>query len=163
VRVLDFGYAKLADNLIGDGSLTAANALLGTPLYMAPEQVQASREVDARADLWSLGVMAYELVVGRAPFPSTNVADLFVEILASPIPAPLHRRPIAPPAPRRLGAPVALARPRARSDRLAERDRPLRARSPPRRRPERRRSPRLRAALVALALIALALAVARSR
>jgi serine/threonine-protein kinase len=158
VRVLDFGYAKLADHLVGDANLTAANALLGTPLYMAPEQVQASREVDARADLWSLGVIAYELVVGRAPFPSTNVADLFVEILARPIPLPSA---IDPSLPRGLDAwsARALARPReeryptatALAEALAVAARPG-------------RWPRaLAVAGLVVAAIALALAVARSR
>jgi len=115
VRVLDFGYAKLAEHLLHDGGLTAANALLGTPLYMAPEQVQASREVDARADLWSLGVIGYELVVGRPPFPSTNLADLFVEILARPIPPPSK---LDPTLPRPLDAWAARALARAREERF---------------------------------------------
>jgi serine/threonine-protein kinase len=158
VRVLDFGYAKLADHLVGDPSLTAANALLGTPLYMAPEQVQASREVDARADLWSLGVIAYELVVGRAPFPSTNVADLFVEILTRPVPLPsaVDRR-----LPKRLDAWSRRALARAREERfptaaaLAE---ALAAAV----RPAGRRSLAVVGAL-AVAAVVLALAVARSR
>lgn len=158
VRVLDFGYAKLADHLVGDGSLTAANALLGTPLYMAPEQVQASREVDARADLWSLAVIAYELVVGRAPFPSTNMADLFVEILASPIPPPTS---IDPSLPRGLDAWAARALARARDVRFPSATALARSLADAAR-PERRRYGPL-VALIALALIALALAVARTR
>lgn len=158
VRVLDFGYARLSDNLVGDGSITAANALLGTPLYMAPEQVQASREVDARADLWSLGVIAYELMVGRAPFPSTNVADLFVEILASPIPPPTS---IDPSLPRRLDAWAARALARAREDRFPSATALSEALAASARRERSRYAPL--AALVALALIALALAVARTR
>ena len=62
VKVLDFGFAKLLNLLEADGLKTAANALLGTPLYMAPEQVRSSSTVDPRADLWSLGVIAYELL-----------------------------------------------------------------------------------------------------
>jgi serine/threonine protein kinase len=158
VRVLDFGYAKLADHLVSDGKLTAANALLGTPLYMAPEQVQASREVDGRADLWSLGVIAYELVVGRAPFPSTNVADLFVEILARPIPLPST---VDRSLPRRLDAWSRRALARAREERyptavaladaLAAAMRPAVGRS------------LAVAGALALAAVVLALAVARSR
>ncbi len=158
VRVLDFGYAKLAEHLLSDGSLTAANALLGTPLYMAPEQVQASREVDARADLWSLAVIAYELVVGRAPFPSTNVADLFVEILARPIPLPSAVDPSLSP---RLDAWTVRALARAREDRYPNATALSEALAEAAR-PERRRSA-VFVALIALAAIALALAVARSR
>ncbi len=158
VRVLDFGYAKLAEHLIGDAGLTGANALLGTPLYMAPEQVQASREVDARADLWSLGVVAYELVVGRAPFPSTNLADLFVEILTAPIPKPSVVNPALPPAVDAWCA-RALARPReqrpATGAALAEE---LAAAL----RPPRRSSRALAVALVVAAVV-LALAIARTR
>jgi serine/threonine-protein kinase len=125
---------------------------------MAPEQVQASREVDARADLWSLAVIAYELVVGRAPFPSTNVADLFVEILARPIPLPSAVDPSLPP---RLDAWTVRALARAREDRYANATALSEALAEAAR-PERRRSAVL-VALVALAAIALALAVARSR
>jgi serine/threonine-protein kinase len=120
--------------------------------------VQASREVDARADLWSLGVIAYELVVGRAPFPSTNVADLFVEILTRPVPLPsaVDRR-----LPKRLDAWSRRALARAREERfptaaaLAE---ALAAAV----RPAGRRSLAVVGAL-AVAAVVLALAVARSR
>lgn len=93
VKVLDFGFAKITDRMLMDGLRTAADTLLGTPLYMAPEQIRSSRDVDHRADLWSLAVMAYELLVGEAPFQQKKVADLFVEILSRPIDAPSTRRP----------------------------------------------------------------------
>ena len=158
VRVLDFGYAKLAERLVGDANLTAANALLGTPLYMAPEQVQASREVDSRADLWSLAVIAYELVVGKVPFPSTNVADLFVEILARPIPLPSA---VDPTLPRPLDAWSLRALARAREDRYPNAT-DLAAALTAAARPESRRSVFLLGAVVVLAIV-LALAIARSR
>lgn len=160
VRVLDFGYAKLAEHLVGDGSLTAANALLGTPLYMAPEQVQASREVDSRADLWSLAVIAYELVVGRPPFPSTGVADLFVDILARPIPPPTS---IDPSLPRRLDAWAVRALARAREERYPSATALAEALAEALR-PERRCSAALAlVAVIATLAMALALAVTRSR
>ncbi|MFO0602957.1 MAG: serine/threonine-protein kinase [Polyangiales bacterium] len=96
VKVLDFGFAKLLDALESDGLKTASNAVLGTPLYMAPEQVRSSATVDPRADLWSLGVVAYELLVGDAPFPGRSAADLFVQILSRPVDAPSARNAALP-------------------------------------------------------------------
>jgi serine/threonine protein kinase len=96
VKVLDFGFAKVTDRLLMDGLRTAADTLLGTPLYMAPEQIRSSRDVDHRADLWSLGVMAYELLLGEAPFRQRKIADLFVEILTAPIAPPCQVRPEMP-------------------------------------------------------------------
>lgn len=86
VKVLDFGFAKVADKLTVGGDLTAVNAILGTPLYMSPEQIRSSKTVDRRTDVWSLGVMAYELLAGTPPFKNERVADLFVEILSKPAP-----------------------------------------------------------------------------
>lgn len=98
VKVLDFGFAKVTDRLLMDGLRTAADTLLGTPLYMAPEQIRSSRDVDHRADLWSLGVIAYELLLGDAPFGERKIADLFVEILSAKIPPPTSRKPELPAA-----------------------------------------------------------------
>ncbi len=91
VKVLDFGFAKLLNTLESDGLKTASNALLGTPLYMAPEQIRSSATVDPRADLWSLGVVAYELVTGALPFDARATADLLVEILTKPVEPPTRR------------------------------------------------------------------------
>lgn len=68
VKLVDFGIAKVKDEL-GQSShaLTQTSALLGSPLYMSPEQARASKRVDARADLWSLGVVLYQLLTGKAP------------------------------------------------------------------------------------------------
>jgi serine/threonine-protein kinase len=69
VKVLDFGISKI----LGEATrLTGAGAVMGTVLYMSPEQVRASSNVDARADIWSLGVILFELIAGRAPFEGSS-------------------------------------------------------------------------------------------
>ena len=69
VRVLDFGIAKAAASVVGSvGAITQSSGFLGSPRYMSPEQMQSSRDVDVRTDIWSLGVTLYELVAGVPPF-----------------------------------------------------------------------------------------------
>jgi formylglycine-generating enzyme required for sulfatase activity len=71
VKVLDFGIAKmLGDSQVPGGShtLTETGAIVGSPPYMSPEQIEGSKDVDLRADLWSLGVIIYESLTGQRPF-----------------------------------------------------------------------------------------------
>jgi serine/threonine protein kinase/Tol biopolymer transport system component len=91
VKILDFGIAKLT----GEAGPTRLGAVLGTPSYMAPEQTRAE-EVDARADVWSLGVVFYEMLTGRRPFVGgTGVA--VVHAVLHDAPEPLARlRPEVP-------------------------------------------------------------------
>jgi hypothetical protein len=93
VKLLDFGIAKLA----GDGSITATSDSFGTPDYMSPEQIRASRDVDARADLWSLGIVLYEALVGQAPFEG-SAASVIASIVTNEVPPPSTRAPGIPPA-----------------------------------------------------------------
>lgn len=89
VKVLDFGISKSMDESDGstsDVSLTAPRALLGSPLYMSPEQLRDSSAVDARTDVWALGVVLFELLSGRAPFESSSVPELYAKILNDPVP-----------------------------------------------------------------------------
>ncbi len=72
VKVLDFGIAKVMDAAGGMGSKTKTGVLLGTPGYMSPEQIKNSKGVDARSDLWSCGVIFYELLTGAEAFPAEN-------------------------------------------------------------------------------------------
>jgi serine/threonine-protein kinase len=60
--------------------------MLGSPLYMSPEQLRSSKNVDARADVWSIGVILFELLTGRVPFNGESLGELFVAILESPTP-----------------------------------------------------------------------------
>ena len=81
VKVLDFGIAKLSEQ----PAVTRTGALFGTPAYMAPEQARGN-VVDARADIYSLGIIAYECLSGRPPFVSDNMATLLVHHIMEPPP-----------------------------------------------------------------------------
>ena len=97
VKVLDFGISKLTSAGAESVSMTRTTALLGSPLYMSPEQMVTSKAVDARTDIWSLGVILFELVSGRVPFDGQSVTELAIKI-AMEAPTPLHTyRPDAPP------------------------------------------------------------------
>ncbi len=90
VKVLDFGISKATNPLAeeADLSLTSTTAMLGSPLYMSPEQLRSSKHVDPRSDIWALGVIVYELVAGRLPFNGQSLGELFVALLEQP-PVPL--------------------------------------------------------------------------
>src|SRR5579862_22652 len=84
VKVLDFGIAKLGGD---DPSMTRAGALMGTPSYMSPEQARGAGEVDARADLYSLGCLLYHMLAGRPPFVSNGDGELIaMHLFAEPQP-----------------------------------------------------------------------------
>jgi len=81
VKVLDFGIAKVMDIAGGMGSRTKTGIFLGTPAYMSPEQISKPKTVDARSDLWSVGVMMYKMVTGRPPFKGASEVDRLASIL----------------------------------------------------------------------------------
>jgi serine/threonine-protein kinase len=86
VKVLDFGIAK---STTGDVAMqTNTGAMIGTPLYMAPEQILGRKDIDFRADLWSLGVVAYEAMTGELPFVGETVGAVSVAICSGQAPTP---------------------------------------------------------------------------
>jgi eukaryotic-like serine/threonine-protein kinase len=89
VKVLDFGVAAMRPGARGaELHMTRAGSLIGTPSYMSPEQARATAGVDHRADLWSLGVVAYRALTGKVPFPADSLADLLIAICTSQHPPP---------------------------------------------------------------------------
>jgi serine/threonine-protein kinase len=86
-KVLDFGIAKAAPGSL-DFANTKTGAMLGTPYYMSPEQAQGTRALDARSDLWSLGVIVYQTLTGQLPFESEALGDLLMKIMVAPLPVP---------------------------------------------------------------------------
>jgi len=100
VKVLDFGIAKVIDVAGGVGFRTRTGALLGTPAYMSPEQARSARDVDQRADLWSAGVLLYEMLTGREAFPAvTDFARLAALLSVEPEPLDQVDAALAPLAP----------------------------------------------------------------
>ncbi len=85
VKVLDFGIAKVMDAAGGMGQKTRTGVLLGTPGYMSPEQIKNSKGVDARADLWSVGIIFYELLTGISPFPADNEFARLTSVLTEEV------------------------------------------------------------------------------
>ncbi|AUX44128.1 protein kinase [Sorangium cellulosum] len=97
VKVLDFGISKVVTRG-DDPRITDTKAIMGSPLYMSPEQLKSSRDVDARSDIWSLGVILFELIAGAPPFDGATMPQLCVAIMQG-TPRPLAAfRPDVPPA-----------------------------------------------------------------
>lgn len=95
VKVLDFGIAKSDDGALG-GGVTTSRTVLGSPRYMAPEQMQSSKAADMRADVWALGTILFELVSGKPAFGGETLAALSVAVCAGPIPSLADAAPNAP-------------------------------------------------------------------
>jgi eukaryotic-like serine/threonine-protein kinase len=92
IKVIDFGVSKIRADMAFLRSVelvTVTSAVVGSPLYMSPEQLRAARDVDARTDIWSLGVTLYELLTGQGPFRWSTLPELCAAILKDP-PRPLR-------------------------------------------------------------------------
>jgi serine/threonine protein kinase len=96
-KVLDFGIAKMKESALGDSGAVATRTgmVVGTPQYISPEQAMGRRgsELDGRADLYSLGVVLYEMVTGRLPFESDTAMGIILHHLQTPPPEPREVRP----------------------------------------------------------------------
>jgi serine/threonine-protein kinase len=96
-KILDFGIAKLGDE-VPDRVKTQTGAVLGTPVYMSPEQCHGAGRVDHRADIYALGCVLCQLVTGRPPFDLSGVGAIISAHLREPPPRPSSRVPQLPPA-----------------------------------------------------------------
>src|SRR5688572_8741671 len=97
-KVLDFGIAKINEpDGEFDGGLTAPNLVIGTPQYMSPEQCSQDSEIDHRSDIYSLGVILYEMLIGHVPFSGDSATIVMMKHLQEPVPSVLEERPDVPP------------------------------------------------------------------
>jgi hypothetical protein len=95
VMVTDFGIAKALSSTSG-ATLTGAGVAIGTPAFMSPEQAAGEREIDGRSDVYSLGVVAFQMLTGELPFNSPTVAGILMKQITEPAPDVRSRRPDVP-------------------------------------------------------------------
>lgn len=114
-KVLDFGIAKIKEpEGTYNPGLTAPNLVIGTPQYMSPEQCSQSPDIDARSDIYSLGAILYEMLVGHVPFTGASPTEIMLKHLQQPAPSVLDERGDLPKA---IGRVVARALEKAPGDR----------------------------------------------
>lgn len=91
-HVTDFGLAKSLDPSVS-GSLTGQGRVMGTPIYMSPEQAQGLSTLDSRTDIYSLAVILYEALAGHPPFTAKTAVELLTKVVREPVPPPLAQNP----------------------------------------------------------------------
>ncbi len=96
VMVTDFGIAKALSAAGSGATLTGAGVAIGTPAYMSPEQAAGEREIDGRSDVYSLGIVAYQMVTGELPFQAPTVAGILMKQITEPAPMVTLKRPDVP-------------------------------------------------------------------
>src|SRR5436190_16144193 len=89
-KVLDFGIAKIQQSNAIDDDITAANLVIGTPQYMSPEQCSHSSAIDARSDIYSFGVIVYEMLAGQPPFVGESPTVIMMKQVQDPPPSVLE-------------------------------------------------------------------------
>jgi len=119
-KVLDFGIAKITEKVGQDPALTAPNLIIGTPQYMSPEQCSQAAEIDSRSDIYSLGVILYEMLVGHVPFAGESPTAIMMKHLQEPPPSVLEERKNLPAAVGRVVARALAKRPEDRFQTVAE-------------------------------------------
>src|SRR3989441_2584553 len=92
----DFGIAKALTSTTGPGTLTATGVAIGTPHYMSPEQAAGDREIDGRSDIYSLGVVGYQMLAGELPFSAPTVPGLLLKQITEPAPNLQDKSPTCP-------------------------------------------------------------------
>src|SRR5947209_11899768 len=96
VVVTDFGIAKALSSTTGPATLTATGVAIGTPHYMSPEQAAGDREIDGRSDIYSLGVVAYQMLTGELPFQAPTVPGILMKHITEQAPLITSKRPDVP-------------------------------------------------------------------
>ena len=96
VKLFDFGIAKSPVDGLGAalGNQTRTGSILGTPYYMSPEQLEASRRCDHRTDVWAMGVIAFECLIGHVPFTGGGIGGLVLAVCTHPLPVPSQHGPV---------------------------------------------------------------------
>ena len=96
VKIVDFGISKIKDSAGAEPGLTKTGAVLGTPYYMAPEQARGEKDIDERIDIWSMGVMLFQMLSGKLPYPGDSYNAVISKILTEPVPPIMEAAPDIP-------------------------------------------------------------------
>jgi serine/threonine-protein kinase len=114
VKVLDFGISKAFQQAALEGTLTTSRTLIGSPMYMSPEQIRDPKAVDARSDIWSMGIILHQLLTGKPAFSADSLPGVCAAIAADPPASTRERRSDVPEALERVIQKCLDKRPEAR-------------------------------------------------